>query len=475
MRKSVLILLTALIAMPLSAESYSYDDLYLSMRENSTELRSAEEALVQSRLDVKDAEANYHPNISVMGFASYMTDPLIGPITVNSNDLLSQIGLPTTSHGQDVTIYDGMDETYYGAAITIQQPLITWGKITNSVRLYKELEGVKEIQKTDTEKQLAAELKARLAALYYIDLIIGELEKTEKASSELIALMRSSGDEGMVLQEEVLSAEVKAKETEVARAELAAQRAQLLQSLRSLTGISTLELSEIDYAPSEEEYDAILSYPLEALMELASSDSSRALQMLAKADKALEYSQKIADASMYGVPDFSLNLSLYFAGPRFPGEPGWSSEDHWGISGSIFFSTTLWDGGKKLNDRDRAASRRRDNQITAEETRNTLREAVTECYTSAELARTRISYLEKVAQSNALKSANAQKRYDSGFGSRADILQCSIEEYSGQIEILREKITLSQNAYTLYYLASIDPDRPYLVSDGMRNDTATAE
>jgi len=67
-----------------------------------------------------------------------LTNP-IGPISVNTG----QFGSIPTSNGdilippQDMVVFKGMENTLYQFKLTIDQPIFTWGKIDNSIEIYK--------------------------------------------------------------------------------------------------------------------------------------------------------------------------------------------------------------------------------------------------------------------------------------------------------------------------------------------------
>ena len=212
MRKIGWIMLILLISMlPLHASAYTLDALIGAMEVNNAELRKADEDVVQSRLDVKDAKAAYQPTVELTLMGMYMPNPLIDDITINTNDILAQIGRPPLPQGYDLTIYDGMESTYYNASLSVTQPLVTWGKITNSVHLYEAVAEARALQRDDKENQLIAELKARLSALYYIDQVEGLLDETIDTTESLVGIARSGEEEGAVLSSDVLDAEIEAK------------------------------------------------------------------------------------------------------------------------------------------------------------------------------------------------------------------------------------------------------------------------
>ena len=113
------------------------------------------------------------------------------------------------------------------------------------------------------------------------------------------------------------------------------------------------------------------------------------------------------------------------------------------------------------------------NDIRIEDTRNTLAATVTENYSNAELSFARIDYLEAKADSSSLKLDNSTLRNNAGADSRADVLQNQIDVNTDLIELTKEKISLSQYCYTLYYLSGIDPDNPPVITDGGTIDYAT--
>ena len=57
--------------------------------------------------------------------------------------------------------------------------------------------------------------------------------------------------------------------------------------------------------------------------------------------------------------------------------------------------------------------------------------------------------------------------FPEGFINFMDTLQAQMAVIQDEIEIVTERITLSQNAYTLMYLAAYDPGRIPTISDGM--------
>ena len=216
MKKLSLFIIVLLFAASLFAtETYNYDSLASSLRLNNTKLQAAYQDVVQAKLDTKDAKANYHPTIDLTVSGSYIINP-IGPITVNA----SELGLP---YNQYITLYKGMENTLYQTSLSLQQPIFTWGKISNGVKALKEVEIVRSLQLTDTENQLNAELKSRLSAIYYMDEIISLLNEQKSYADRLVELAHAAQEQGIMLAQEVKENEINALQVDVTLSEINAQ------------------------------------------------------------------------------------------------------------------------------------------------------------------------------------------------------------------------------------------------------------
>ena len=467
MRRILWIPVILLLMLPLPA-SYSLDDLILSMELNNTDLRKADQSVIQSGLDVKDAKAAYQPTIDLTLMGMYMPNPLIDDIVINTNDILTQIGRPPLAQGYDLKLYDGMESTYYNASISITQPLITWGKITNSVKLYEAVNDAMVMQRSDKEKQLITELKSYLSALYCMERMDSLLDETIEAASSLVDLARAGEDEGAVLSSDVMDADIQAREAGISKTQLESQRTAMIQNLRVLTGIDDLLWEDIEYVPDEDDIALILSYPAESLVELAVSPSSPSLMMAAKATEAAEYGKKIADASMYGIPDIALQLSASYGGPRFPFiEKNWSGKDDWNLMVTVAFKTTLWDGGKILNNIDRMESRIESGRIDEEAAKDAIETAVVNAWSSLDLSAAKAGYQEMKIENGRARVEEATMKKELGASSDKDILTEKLSLLEEEIGLITEKMSMYQNCYMLYYLTGIDPETPPIITDGM--------
>lgn len=446
MKKFILFIVVLLISNTLFAtETYNYDSLASSLRLNNTKLQAAYQDVVQAKLDTKDAKANYHPTIDLTVSGSYIINP-IGPITVNA----SELGLP---YNQYITLYKGMENTLYQTSLSLQQPIFTWGKISNGVKALKEGESVRSLQLTDTENQLNAELKSRLSAIYYMDDIIFLLNEQKSYADRLVELAHAAQEQGIMLAQEVKENEINALQVDVTLSEINAQYSSNLTALRTMTGLLDLTREDISYIPDEESFYSLAKEDRNALIKSATSQSQPTLQMLSHMQSAMEYSEKVSKASVYWKPDFALQVSASYGGSRLPlVETDWYRQDDYNGMVTVAFKTTVWDGGKALNNIKRSESNVANAVISRDEAINTIITTLSEQFANQDMAIAKISYLDLKEETLVSKVEQKILLQSYGNASEADVLNAKIELTTCRLERLQEKLKLAQASYLIEYL-----------------------
>ena len=446
MKKLSLFIIVLLFAASLFAtETYNYDSLASSLRLNNTRLQAAYQDVVQAKLDTKDAKANYHPTIDLTVSGSYIINP-IGPITVNA----SELGLP---YNQYITLYKGMENTLYQTSLSLQQPIFTWGKISNGVKALKEVESVRSLQLTDTENQLNAELKSRLSAIYYMDDIISLLNEQKSYADRLVELAHAAQEQGIMLAQEVKENEINALQVDVTLSEINAQYSSNLTALRTMTGLLDLTREDISYIPDEESFYSLAKEDRNALIKSATSQSQPTLQMLSHMQSAMEYSEKVSKASVYWKPDFALQVSASYGGSRLPlVETDWYRQDDYNGMVTVAFKTTVWDGGKALNNIKRSESNVANAVISRDEAINTIITTLSEQFANQDMAIAKISYLDLKEETLVSKVEQKILLQSYGNASEADVLNAQIELTTCRLERLQEKLKLAQASYLIEYL-----------------------
>lgn len=493
LRKTIVAFMLALCLLPLAAEEgtkLTYDDLKDSLTLNNPDILQAIEDHRTASLDVKDAKANYHPQISYTLAGSYVYDHQVMPMPVKdmASDMmqdaatailgdyaglidLNDFGLAITPPGYTqggslipITFgsmidmlpdnYDFAIDTnapYFNAQLSLVQPIWTWGKIGASVDMYEEIEQARALQITDTEMQLDVQLKAYLASLYYLEQIDGILAEMESDADELVSLAEGSSETGIMLATDAAEARLTARQLELSRTQIQNQISTILVSLENMTGIEDITLESIDFTPDEAFFMEIANADRNLLEVQATSNSSLNMQMLNHMLSATESAKSAADRSMYWFPDIALSVSANYTAPM---NSNWVSQSGWGVTVAVGIQGSIWDGGKKLNDQDRAESAVASAQIARTEAVNTIKSTLTENFTSIDLALANISYQDANIALLEEELANEELKLELGAGSTSDVLQKRIELGQARIERLTNYITLAASAYTVEYMTS---------------------
>ena len=485
LRKTIVAFMLALCILPLAAEEgtkLTYDDLKDSLTLNNPDILQAIEDHRTASLDVKDAKANYHPQISYTLAGSYVYDHQVMPMPIK--DMASGMvgdfgdaGIVVTFPGtgtigpigpSDVLLavpinslvdqmpdnYDFAIDTnapYFNAQLSLVQPIWTWGKIGASVDMYEEIEQARALQITDTEMQLDVQLKAYLASLYYLEQIDGILAEMESDAAELVALAEGSTETGIMLATDAAEARLTARQLELSRTQIQNQISTILVSLENMTGIEDITLESIDFTPDEAFFMEIANADRNLLEVQATSNSSLNMQMLNHMLSATESAKSAADRSMYWFPDIALSVSANYTAPM---NSNWVSQSGWGVTVAVGIQGSIWDGGKKLNDQDRAESAVASAQIARTEAVNTIKSTLNDNFTSIDLALANISYQDANIALLEEELSNEELKLELGAGSRSDVLQKRIELGQARIERLTNYITLAASAYTVDYMTS---------------------
>ena len=259
---------------------YDFKSLLSSVERNNTDIRKADQAIAESHYDTLDAKGAYTPTIDLLISGTYMANPTLGPITINPNDIKGLPSIAQTIFTEPLDISLKMDNNRVQGQLTITQPIYTWGKISNAVKLYERAEGLRTMERDDKLDQKETELRTRLDALYWMGSLYTLLDEIEESADRLIAIAESGAENGMLLEEDVLDAKIQKSQVALSRRELDSQYDSVIEGLRTLTGIQDLSADMIDYTPDESLYDSILSMDIDTIKAMAVSPQSLPLQML---------------------------------------------------------------------------------------------------------------------------------------------------------------------------------------------------
>ncbi len=473
-RKFLLYTLLAAAACTLSAaagDTLTFDDLVASLEDNNTTLLQSIEDYRTSSLDVKDAKANYHPQITYTIAGSYVYNHQVMNMSTDSikNDMRGKtINIPFGGMNIPIGLDDiasqlpneidlpiTVSDPYFNAQISLVQPVWTWGKVGSGVEMYEEIESARALQIGDTEKRLTAELKACLASLYYLKEIDSVLSELQADSRELVTLAQDSSDAGALLAVDAAKARVTASQIDVSRTQIQTQIGSILTSIETLTGINDITADMIDFTPDEDYFREMAEIDRTMLLAMATSGSQASMQMLDHMINAAQAASKAADRSMYWYPDIALSVSANYTAPM---TSKWADNSSWGVTVAVGLQGTLWDGGKKLNDQDRAESAAVSAQISRSEAVNTIKTTLTENLNTIDLALASIDYQEANIELLTSELELEEKKLELGASSRSDVLNKRIELNQARIEELTNRISLASAVYTVEYLTGYVPD-----------------
>ncbi len=441
--------------------TYSLQNLLDATRQNHPELRKLQEEYKRSLLDVQDAWWSLGPSLDLQVSGTYMVNPPVDAIYLNVDDIINSIswgGTSPTSSGQYVKVFDGMENTLYNIQLGLTQPIFTWGKITNAIKLYKQISEIKQTQITQQSKQLETELKTRLISLYYLKNILEIIDEEEEYTSRMVQVSENAEKSGMLLHQDVVDAKIQAKELEIARQDLKEQITNQLLELERTSGIEDLSLENIDYEFVTDfisDFDQILAQDPDQLEEIILSGKQTSIKMLTQLQDVSKTAEKIAKGYENWKPDLALQMSGSYSGSRVPlFEPNWMRKDDYSLNISIGLKTTIWDGGKKVRDVSRKKSEVQTAQINKDDARSNLSQTFKSQWNSAQVCSMKIEYQDLKIESANGKIAQKQQIYESGYGSETDLLSAKIEKCNAQIEKEKQALSRAAACLTIEFLVS---------------------
>ena len=442
-----------------TSSAYTLDTLLSVTRQNHPELLKLQEEYRRSLLDVKDAWWSLGPTVDLQASGTYMVNPPLGAMYVNSDDIINAIqwnGTKPRNSGQRIKIYDGMENTLYNLQLDVTQPIFTWGKITNAIKLYNQVSKIKLNQITQQQDQLETELKTRLLSLYYMNRILSLLDEEETYANRMVEVSENAEKSGMVIHQDVVDAKIQAKELEIAKQDLIENIKDQLLELERITGIMEIKFEEIDYSfvPAlEEEFNALLTSDSDELENQILSGNQTSMKMLTQLEEVSRTAEKISRGYENWKPDFALQMSGGYSGSRFPlFEPNWRRKDDYSINISIGLKTTIWDGGKKIRDISRKMSEVETASINKNDARSTISKTFNSEWNAAQACTMKIEYQDLKIESAEAKIDQKQLMYESGYGSESDVLSVKIERCNAQIEKEKQTLARARACLTIEYL-----------------------
>lgn len=440
-----------------ATSTYTYETLLAAALQNNTTLQQAKQELQRSLLDVKDAKGKRWPSVDFNLSGTYMVNPPVGPIVLNTDEILGTIewpaGVTPVSGGQYITLYGGMEQTLYQAQVTLTQPIFTWGKISTAIDLTQQVSRLRALQLSDQQSRVESELAIHLDALYHLENIASLLEAESVVVKRLEEIAQEAYASGLILELDVLQAAVGRSELEVAQATIAHQRQRLLLNLRTLSGISDLELNSIVHAAATERYHSLLSLDSTELISAATSSERPAIAALSLSESLARSAVDLERASLSWKPDFALVASIGYGGPRLPlFETDWYRQNDYTLNFTLGLQSTIWDGGESLRAVQRRLSEQESASTSVVAARQTIVQTLLESLSALHIAVANIDFLEKKIAYLAEGLVIEEAKVAAGYGEEGDCLQVKLEYLNTQVLAEQNLLEASTHYHTIALL-----------------------
>lgn len=438
---------------------FTKEELITELKNKNNELQILNQEYQQSLIDVKNAKAGLGPIVDMTVSGTYFLNPPIDSIVLNVDDILNSInwpdGINVNSNGQYLTLFDGMENTFYSFQLDITQPIYTWGKIKTAIKLYEKISEVKLLQINSKEKQLKAELDTRLVSLIYLSKIKSLLQTQDEYATRLVKFSEDAQKNGVLLQQDVLEAKISAQQINIAQQEVEEQFYNVLLGVQKLTDNQNLTLENIDFIPDENKFYDFANQDRKELLEKATSKTQDTFLILSNLEQISKYTTDIAEASVYWKPDFALKMSLGYGGSRFPFiETDWFRQNDYTANFTVALKTTVWDGGKKINEIKKSQSKEETATINYEDALISIKQKLQEQFNVMDLALSKIEYQKLKLETLDSKIKQQEQLFNSGYGSEKDLLQAKIDRTTAQIELEQNKLSLAGAYYTAKFICS---------------------
>lgn len=450
-------IITCLLSIGISSIfAYSYEDMYNSMMINNIDLQKQDEVIKQAVLDVKNAKGSYSPTIDMTLSATYMSNPPIDEISLSVDELLSAAGLPYGGTGAYIPIYDGMENTLYQASVNLTQPIFTWGKITNSVKLYDTVLDMRNLEKEDKEALLSTQLEGYIGAFFYLGQVEEKLDEALSVASNLVDISKSGYQNGVMLLTDYREAELSLTELKLKKTEVEHSRAQVLEQLRVLTGIGDLTEDDIDLAVDEMVAYQICTFDRDSLRRAAVSEERNNMKLLSMMNEVNDIKTDIMKGGLYWKPDLALQLGLNFTSQRFPFiEKGWYTSQYSGVTVSLGMKTTLWDGGVKWNEVKRSESQARSGILDKADAKSQVSLTLEDQFRVIDYSIAEMEYMLANSQLLETQYGEIVVQKDVGYAGEADILQKKLELLENDMKIIEIKTEILQSVCTVKYITGL--------------------
>jgi outer membrane protein TolC len=403
----------------------TFDDCYRIATENNRDYKIAKLDKAIAEAQLAKGAAGFGPTISLM--AGY--EPIYrGVFEIPENALFP--GSPAVG-GQN----------YYSARVSLQQPVLTFGKTMFGFQIAKESYKIAEIN----FKKANEKLKLDVISAFYGALIARELAVVQKealkANEEFLKVTRTKYANGQASNFDVLQAQVKYANS-IPEAQKAADNAALaMQNLKNTLGLPMdmdIDISgNIEYKKFDMSYDDILKKFYENNDDRAIIESS---VKIAENTRNLQYAMLLPNIAL------SLNYTYYSTEKDFkPEKEYWSSS--W--DGTIGLQWTFYDGFKNIAAIKESMANAEKASLNKENAENMLKIQIDQLYSSLEQSRQIIEAAGELIKMAEEGYRIAKDSYKNGLIQSLDLLNAETNLLQAKINYLNAMLNYTITAQKL--------------------------
>jgi len=342
---------------------------------------------------------------------------------------------------QDTVIYKGMEKTMYQFKVTALQPIFTWGKIPLAIDLSRISIQSKNLQREKKEREILTQISILTYSLGMLEKIQEILNLQQKVAVRLLEISSESYESGFLIYADFLDAKIKAKQIDVALAELAEQKNQLVLQLRYITGIEELSSNQI-LLPVELIMPENLPGPDKDHLISSAKRNNPDLKLLSLLREAQDLKVRLTKAKGLLKPDLGLHLELSYSGSRFPFlETDWYGQGRYNLTSSLGIKTSLYDGGVKKAQIMEESQNLESVLLQIQEGFAALEQFISKTILSLDYQRINLEY-QKLRIENSQHQLDLKKtQFQSGSGMETDYLNSQIALYGNIAEYYRNAIS----------------------------------
>jgi outer membrane protein TolC len=416
-----------------------------ALERNNTYLLAASRSR-EARSVLSSARASRFPVLRFNGSLSYMTNP--PGVTVPRASLypgdpvavpgMGSIPFPSLPD-KDITM-SLSENTRYEFGLSLEQPLFTWGRISNSIKAADLGSRASALQTEQERRNIRTALDIHLHTLAYLSRIRAILEEQRRSADRLIVISEESFANGFLLRADLLESKLLTAEVKLGDYGIQETWDNAFLALKTLTGLHDLDPGSIRLsAGPAQEKQRYSPADKERLFALITA-RNLGLKMLSLQTQGAERLLAASRGEIYGKPNLGLFFQLGYNGPTFPFiQSGWQEDNALNFTASLGIRSIIFDRGiyQTVRQKNEHLAQAR---LEEGKGRQDLEEYLEQTLRRLELSQYRQEYLALKIEAGAAQKDQAEAAWKSGYGQEREFLAKELSWYQDRISLLREEL-----------------------------------